>query len=425
MTAVRVNRLPALEAVRFFEAKGYAEVLRRFDWRDMMHGAHAAAFVVAKALRDDVLKDIRDAVALAIRDGRTLQEFAAGLVPLLQAKGWWGRAPVTDPLTGGSTIAQLGSMRRLRIIYDTNLRMAHAAGRWERIERLADRRPYLRYLAVLDTRTRPEHRAWNGITLPVSHSWWRTHYPPNGWRCRCTVVQLSERDMKARGWSVSDPPQVDDRPWRNGRTGQVIAVPRGIDPGFGYNVGLARDRALSPPPLALSLLPAVPLAVAGPSSRLPPLTPRPAPASRLLPPGRDADFYIDAFLAEFGATQHRPALFRDVVDELLWISRALFETPGGRLKVTKRGRETGLLLLADAIRTPEEVWVAWTRLRDGRLVLRRRYVRLVSIEGQAMPQLAVFEVGRDGWTGVTGFGPDDLDYLERQRTGHLAYRMRG
>ena len=33
---------------------------------------------------------------------------------------------------------------------------------------------------------------------------WDTWYPPNGYRCRCTVVTLSERQVKQRGLKVLD-----------------------------------------------------------------------------------------------------------------------------------------------------------------------------------------------------------------------------
>ena len=68
-----------------------------------------------------------------------------------------------------------------RFSSETNLRTAYAAGRWERIERLAPRLPWLRCSAVLDERTRPEHAAWHGIVLPANDPFWSTHYPPNGW----------------------------------------------------------------------------------------------------------------------------------------------------------------------------------------------------------------------------------------------------
>ena len=38
-----------------------------------------------------------------------------------------------------------------------------------------------------DERTPETHRAWDGLTLPVEHSFWKTHLPPNDWGCRCYV----------------------------------------------------------------------------------------------------------------------------------------------------------------------------------------------------------------------------------------------
>ena len=98
--------------------------------------------------------------------------------------------------------------------------------------------PYLRYVSVRDGRTRPEHAAWHGTVLPVRHPFWRTHHPPNGWHCRCTVVQLSENDLGRRGYDVSPDPEVRTRPWHNARTLETMQVPLGIDPGFGHNAGL-------------------------------------------------------------------------------------------------------------------------------------------------------------------------------------------
>ena len=148
---------------------------------------------------------------------------------------------MVDPVTGESRLVQLGSPRRLKIIFDTNLRMSYARGQWQRIERVAEARPYLRYVTVEDDRRRPEHAAWHGIILRWDHPFWRTHYPPNGWTCRCTVQQLSEDDLEEFGFAVSDapPPGWDQtRGWRNKRTGEVQRVPRGIARGFAHNVGL-------------------------------------------------------------------------------------------------------------------------------------------------------------------------------------------
>ncbi|MDE2696196.1 MAG: phage minor head protein, partial [Chloroflexota bacterium] len=253
--------VPPVEAVDHFRAKGFHV---GFDWRDTAAAQHLVSFTVAKAMRLDILQTIRSEVDRALAEGITFEEFSNGLEPRLRELGWWGRQRMTDPATGATRAVQLGSPRRLRIIFDTNLRMALARGRWERIERLAEARPWLRYVATLDERTRPAHRAWHGTVLPWDHPFWRTHYPPCGWRCRCTVTQLSRDDLEEFGLQPSAAPPAgwqETRPWRNGRTGKVHHVPVGIDPGFDHNVGLikpvvsARTRLAekieaTPPPLA-------------------------------------------------------------------------------------------------------------------------------------------------------------------------------
>ena len=180
----------------------------------------------------------------AIADGHGFQHFADNLRPILARKGWWGEKLVRDPRTGKMVRAQLGSLRRLRTIFDTNISTAYAAGKWDRIQRLKDRMPYLRYVAVQDGATRPEHAAWHDTVLPIDDPWWETHYPPNGWGCRCTVAQLDADDLERYGLALTQgtPPYSspgDVRPWRNKRTGKVHQVPRGIDPGWDHNVGAA------------------------------------------------------------------------------------------------------------------------------------------------------------------------------------------
>ena len=238
MPETEILKVPPAEAIEHFRAKGFHV---GFDWRDTAAAEHLRSFTVAKATRLDILEDIRAAVDEALAEGTTLRRFQGRLAPLLQDKGWWGQARVLDPLTGRMRTAQLGSLHRLRIIFDTNLRMAHAKGRWERIERVADGRPWLRYVSVLDGRTRPEHAAWHGTILRWDDPWWATHAPPNGWRCRCLVQQLSDDDLAAFSFAPSDgPPPGSDatRAWTNKRTGETRRVPVGIDPGFDHNVGL-------------------------------------------------------------------------------------------------------------------------------------------------------------------------------------------
>ncbi|MCY3795428.1 MAG: hypothetical protein OXG51_13800, partial [Gammaproteobacteria bacterium] len=77
----------------------------------------------------------------------------------------------------------------------------------------------------------------HNTVLPIDHPFWKTHAPPNGWNCRCTLVALSERDLDRYGLSLSQDPGFDLRPWTNRRTGEIVQVPQGIDPGFAHNPG--------------------------------------------------------------------------------------------------------------------------------------------------------------------------------------------
>ena len=66
---------------------------------------------------------------------------------------------------------------------------AEMAARWEDFLKDEDEY-YLQYRTAGDDLVRPEHAALHGVTLPMKDSFWNTYYPPNGWNCRCTVVQV-------------------------------------------------------------------------------------------------------------------------------------------------------------------------------------------------------------------------------------------
>lgn len=237
--AIELRPLPPEEALDFFDAKGLAPREQRFDWRDVWEEEHTRAFTVAKAMDDDVLQALREGVRAALADGLTLEQFQARMEPTLRSFGWWGRSVAVDPQTGEPRPVQLGSSRRLRIIFDTNLRTAYAAGRWRRIERVRQDLPYLEYNQLDRPTARDAHKPWDGVILPVDHPFWRTHYPPNGWRCGCYVRQLSPARMRREGLSVSEAPEIEMVTRPDSRRGS-ITTPEGIDPGFGNNPGLAR-----------------------------------------------------------------------------------------------------------------------------------------------------------------------------------------
>lgn len=219
-----------------------------FRWQDVFQQEHASAFAVAGVAQRDILQLFRDELDVSLREGRSAADFAKRIKPALAAKGWWGDIEVTDEATGETRITRFDE-RRLQLIYDVNLRQSHAAGRWARIERNKRRQPFVMYRTMRDERVRASHRAWDSLVLPVDHPFWQQHYPPNGWRCRCIAFALSERDIAER-IAAGEPIRRQAPPdapidYVNPRSGEVVQVPSGVDPGFAYNPGQARAQHLA------------------------------------------------------------------------------------------------------------------------------------------------------------------------------------
>lgn len=234
--------LPPERAIEYFQAKG----LRISNtWRDMVPEAHARAFTVAGVLRAEALQDIRTAMDRAIADGRTFDEFVRGLKAKLKTQGWWGRVPA-DPETGEVLPGRAMTPHRLRTVFQTNTQSAYMAGRYKAQLENADQRPYWKYVAILDSRTRPRHRSLNGRIFRYDDPIWQYIYPPNGYNCRCRVQALSEDEFQAEGGSLSvgniETIEVDLGP-RGGKvsvTGYRDPVTNeflGPDPGFDSNPG--------------------------------------------------------------------------------------------------------------------------------------------------------------------------------------------
>ena len=240
------------EALRYLQNKKLSPA---FSYKDIWNEEHATNFTVAKAMQLDVLKDIKDAVEAAIADGQTFEQFRENLEPTLIKKKWWGKKEMTDPLTGEIVNAQLGSDRRLKTIYDTNLRSAYQEGRWERAQE-STAHPYLMYRVGPSKEHRKEHLAWDGLVLPKDDPWWNSHYPPNGWGCKCWTMAVSEdRKQRLEQTGISVPPTADGqsghtvrvrtqappedyRNFYNERKGIIERVPTGVDPAFNWNQGM-------------------------------------------------------------------------------------------------------------------------------------------------------------------------------------------
>ncbi|MDD2367346.1 MAG: phage minor head protein [Desulfuromonadaceae bacterium] len=229
----RVFKLPFKEAESFFRNKLNIPTDK---WDDLWKGQHAKGFMVAGAQKAELLSDFREAVQKAIDGKMTLKDFQGSFDEIVKKHGW----------------SYNGSRNwRSELIYNTNVRSSYMAGRWQQLTEPGARQgarhaivgarravPLLVYRHSDGvSRPRPLHVSWNGLTLPASHDFWKSHYPPNGWGCRCTVFAASEKEHReAIAAGKGEPP----RGWtdQDAKTG----APVGIDKGWDYNVGQASEK---------------------------------------------------------------------------------------------------------------------------------------------------------------------------------------
>lgn len=84
----------------------------------------------------------------------------------------------------------------LRTEYNQAVAASQCAARWTEQVSRAKSMPFLQYHAVMDSNTRAEHAALHGVIKRVDSDFWDKYYPPNGWGCRCEVIQLPGKNYK-------------------------------------------------------------------------------------------------------------------------------------------------------------------------------------------------------------------------------------
>lgn len=216
------------EALAYFIAKGIKPGFRYTDvWREK----HNIAFTIAKMMEVDILTTVQESLAKALEDGIPFEEWRKDIKPMFDRSGWTEYNP------------ERAELHRMKVIYQTNMRSARSVGQWDRIQRTKKTQPYLQYNLGPSKRHRPVHVTWAGLVLPADHPFWDEAYPPNGYGCKCWILQMSKRRADSAGGVSRAPPRVTE-PWKNPKTGEVEFVRKGIQPGFDHNPGKGRKKAI-------------------------------------------------------------------------------------------------------------------------------------------------------------------------------------
>ena len=161
--------------------------------------------------------------AAGIEDTRVLERIREACASVPEGEDWReARKRIAAELEGVSKNARA----RAEFLLRTHVNQARAMAKWRDIQRDADFLPYLMYQTHGDDRVRPEHKALDGKILPAGDDFWKTHFPPWDYGCRCTVVQLTEktaRQLAASGGSNADfmsPNDMEDYKAKFGNRGR-------------------------------------------------------------------------------------------------------------------------------------------------------------------------------------------------------------
>lgn len=141
------------------------------------------AFKVAGVAQARLANDVLTAIADAVEDGSSLDEFIDDVGDKLE-RAWGG------PIPG-----------RLETIFRTNVQRAYVTGkvRMMRDPAVLRDRPYWRYTGTDDDALCPTCEQWIDTVLPAADPWWSNHTPPMHFSCRCGIDPLSPDEAEARG----------------------------------------------------------------------------------------------------------------------------------------------------------------------------------------------------------------------------------
>jgi len=161
------------------------------------------AFYISKTESIPLIETAQEAVARAIEQGTTLEDFRK---TMREAYRRLGVTPL-DPF-------------HVETVFRTNIQSAYQVGRWQEMRDpdVMKALPYWQYRAIMDSRVRPAHAAMNGFIARGDDPVWMTWYPPRGFNCRCTVSAITRQEAARRAPGIDlDLPGIDRLPRIDGR----------------------------------------------------------------------------------------------------------------------------------------------------------------------------------------------------------------
>lgn len=136
------------------------------------------SFTMAHVTDAGILQALKDELQKVLEGGGTFQDFRSRAVDLL---------------------GEAASENHLRTVYATNLHTAYNAGKYYQGMDAIVELPYWQYITMDDGKVRPAHQILHGRVWRKDDAIWDTIYPPNGFNCRCSVLEHDEYSLQEEG----------------------------------------------------------------------------------------------------------------------------------------------------------------------------------------------------------------------------------
>ena len=197
------------EAVEFLKKK---KPLTAGEYSMVSDECRAKAFTVSGYTSLEVLQTFLDELTDACENGKTKREFMENMNDFLERNGYEGLNPF-----------------HADVIFRTNMQTAYNAGHYKSMTDPTTKklRPFWKYITAGDSEVRASHAQMDGKIYSADDPIWDIWYPPNGFRCRCTVVSMTKSQVERSGVPVS------------------TELPYGIDLETGEIIGQFPDKGFS------------------------------------------------------------------------------------------------------------------------------------------------------------------------------------
>lgn len=173
----------------------YKEIAATWDAK-----ARSRAFFSARVADATILSELHNRVA-AVIEGKMTKTQARDLIRRYfvgdgaDALAALGFAPPGD----GKGLTQLASAARLKLIFDTNVKMAQEVGQYQQWQEMSHVYRYGIWKAGHAEEHRQEHLARDGKAYAYDHPIW-TQSPPGGeFNCHCYRILARDEDLQERG----------------------------------------------------------------------------------------------------------------------------------------------------------------------------------------------------------------------------------